>query len=264
MIKLAPCGAAAIAYARRGWATFPCKPQAKQPATPHGCKDATTDVDRIARYWQRVPAANVAIATGPASGIWVLDVDAPDGFKSLRALEAKHAPLPRTLTQVTGGGGLQLFWRWPGGDIRNSAGKLGAGLDTRGTGGYVIVPPSIHPSGEEYVWLDDDLDCVADAPGWLIDLLVSPTQRMESAKPTAQRSEGGFRRGIGGVLAHLAAQRPGNRNCATYWAAHRLREAGVTLEHAQALLVPLAVALGLPSREAERTIASAYRGGRGT
>jgi hypothetical protein len=66
------------------------------------------------------------------------------------------------------------------------------------------------------------------------------------------------------ILRWIATQREGNRNNATYWAAHRLREAGVTLEHAQALLVPLAVALGLPAREAERTIASAYKGGRGT
>jgi hypothetical protein len=66
------------------------------------------------------------------------------------------------------------------------------------------------------------------------------------------------------ILRWIATQREGNRNNATYWAAHRLREAGVTLEHAQALLVPLAVALGLPAREAERTTASAYRGGRGT
>jgi len=66
------------------------------------------------------------------------------------------------------------------------------------------------------------------------------------------------------ILRWIAMQREGNRNNATYWAAHRLREAGVTLEHAQALLVPLAVALGLPAREAERTTASAYKGGRGT
>jgi hypothetical protein len=66
-------------------------------------------------------------------------------------------------------------------------------------------------------------------------------------------------RNIGSVLRWLATQREGNRNNATYWAAHRLREAGVPLEHANELLVPLAVALGLPAREAERTTASAYR-----
>ena len=63
---------------------------------------------------------------------------------------------------------------------------------------------------------------------------------------------------IDGVLRWLASQHEGNINDATYWAAKRLREAGVTLEHAQALLVFLAVALGLPAHEAERTIARAY------
>ena len=65
-------------------------------------------------------------------------------------------------------------------------------------------------------------------------------------------------RNIGGVLRWLATQHESNSNDATCWAAHRLREAGVPLEHAQALLVPLAIALGLPAHEAEHTIASAY------
>lgn len=253
-------GQAAAAYARRGWGVFPCRPRSKQPATPHGCKDATTDVDRIVRYWQRVPDANVAVATGPASELWILDVDMPDGIESLRALESQHAQLPHTLTQRTGGGGLQLFWRWPAArEVRNSAGRLGAGLDVRGVGGYIVAPPSVHPdTGEQYVWLDHGLDCVTDAPGWLLDLLVSaPTP-----KPAAQRSESGLGRGIGGVLAHLAAQGEGNRNSATFWAACKLRDRNIPQADADALLMPIASALGLPEVEAQRTIQSAYRGRR--
>ena len=82
--------------------------------------------------------------------------------------------------------------------------------------------------------------------------------------PAKDRPVRGTRTNITGLLEWLATQREGNRNNATYWAAHRLRSAGVPLEHAQALLVPLAAALGLPAREAEGTIASAYKGGRGT
>ena len=82
------------------------------------------------------------------------------------------------------------------------------------------------------------------------------------AEPTPAPAAGAKPRYVKRMLGWVAAQREGNRNNATYWAAHRLREAGVTLEHAQALLVPLVVALGLPAREAERTIASAYKGGR--
>jgi len=90
------------------------------------------------------------------------------------------------------------------------------------------------------------------------------TRVEQDAKPRMPAQWGAKqKRAVDALLRWLAHQRPGNRNCATYWTAHRLREAGVTLEHAQALLVPLAVALGLPAREAERTIASAYKGGRG-
>jgi len=257
---LSPLGQAAIAYAARGWHVFPCRPRSKQPATPHGCKDATTDVQRITRYWQRVPDANVAIATGQASGIWVLDVDAPDGIASLRELEQRYTKLPRTITQRTGGGGWQLLWRWPANHIvRNSAGKLGPGLDTRGEGGYIVAPPSVHPdTGDEYVWLDHELDQpdAQNAPAWLLALVAEQPQAQQQAGTNDSQ-----RRAIGGVLRWLAQQRPGNRNCATFWAAHRLREAGVVHEHAQALLVPIATGLGLPEREAARTIASAYGGG---
>src|SRR5579859_4487703 len=64
----------AMAYARRGWPVFPCQPGAKMPATRHGFRDATTDPQQIRWWWDRQPAANVAIATG-APGPDVLDVD---------------------------------------------------------------------------------------------------------------------------------------------------------------------------------------------
>jgi len=253
---LSSLGQAAIAYARRGWHVFPCQPRAKQPATRHGCRDATNELEQVARWWQQMPSANIAVATGPASGVWVLDVDAPDGIASLRELEQRYGKLPPTLTQRTGGGGMQLFWRWPGRDIRNSARRLGAGLDVRGVGGYAIAPPSTHPSGARYAWLPGPTE-PADAPTWLLELLAErPPQAQQPAGAHDRRQ-----RAIGALLRWLAQQRPGNRNCATYWVAHRLRESGIPHKHAQAFLAPIACALGLPEREAMRTIASAYGGG---
>jgi hypothetical protein len=132
-----------------------------------------------------------------------------------------------------------------------------------------------------YQWYPDAPNQLATiTPGDLADIarLVRDGQahaldhEPETGKPVpavaelvpASPAAGANNRNIGGVLRWIATQREGNRNNATYWAAHRLREAGVTLEQAQALLVPLAVALGLPAREAEHTTASAYQGGRGT
>ena len=70
--------ARALAYARRGWPVFPCQPGRKEPDTPHGFKDATTDPGRITAWWTAVPGRNVAIATG-APGPDVLDVDVRPG-----------------------------------------------------------------------------------------------------------------------------------------------------------------------------------------
>ncbi len=74
----------ALAYARHGWPVFPCVPGGKEPATRHGFRDASTDPGQIRHWWNRLPGANVAIATG-SPGPDVLDVDqhGPPGTASL-------------------------------------------------------------------------------------------------------------------------------------------------------------------------------------
>jgi Bifunctional DNA primase/polymerase, N-terminal len=123
---------------------FPCEPGAKRPLTRNGHWDATTDPRIIERWWQRWPSANVGVPTGKKSGVVVLDVDVDDGgLESLAKLERAVAPAPKTARVRTGGGGIHVFFRYPRGtEIRNSAGLLGPGLDVRGEGGYVVVPPS--------------------------------------------------------------------------------------------------------------------------
>src|SRR3712207_2891462 len=133
---------AALAYSRRGIPVFPCEPGGKRPLTYNGFWDATTDAPRLSAWWRRWPDANVGVPTGEQSGLLVLDVDSdaggPDG---LALLERLYGPLPRTAKARTGGGGLHVFFRYPAGElVRNSAGKLGPGLDVRGEGGYVVVP----------------------------------------------------------------------------------------------------------------------------
>ena len=103
---------------------FPCK--GKRPLTDHGYKDASTDASSIGQAWTRNPDANVGLVTG---SLIVVDVDGPEGAKSLEALEAQHGPLPPTLSASTGRG-LHRYYRCPEGvTIGNSAGKLGTGVD---------------------------------------------------------------------------------------------------------------------------------------
>ena len=159
---------AALAYAGRGVPVFPCEPGAKRPLTRNGHWDATTDPRAIGRWWGRWPPANVGVSTGKKSGIVVLDVD-PDagGSESLAKLERAGGPVPMTARARTGGGGIHVFFRNPGWtEIRNSARLLGPGLDVRGEGGYVVVPPSRTQSS--YQWVDRSP--LAEA-SWLIERL---------------------------------------------------------------------------------------------
>jgi hypothetical protein len=159
----------ALALAAKGFHIFPCRPRDKRPATANGLKDATTDPSVIEAWWTRQPNCNVAIATGEASGIFVLDVDGLDAETALRRLEEEQgAALPETVEVITARGRHCYFKMPPQEPVRNSAGKIGAHLDIRGDGGYVICPPSVHPSGRRYCWSVDSADHVADAPGWLL------------------------------------------------------------------------------------------------
>jgi Bifunctional DNA primase/polymerase, N-terminal len=147
---------------------FPCEPGAKRPLTRNGHWDATTDPHVIERWWKRWPSANVGVPTGKMSGLVVLDVDVDDGgLESLAKLERAGAPAPKTVKARTGGGGIHIFFRYPWDtQIRNSAGLLGPGLDVRGEGGYVVVPPSRTQSS--YQWVDSS--SLAEA-SWLIERL---------------------------------------------------------------------------------------------
>ena len=123
---------------------FPCMPRGKVPATCHGCRDATKDLAQITAWWCGNPSYNVAVATGPVSKVFVLDVDGPDAEASLRKLEAQHGALPETVESITPRG-RHIFFRCENGVVRNSAGAIAPGLDIRGDGGYVVLPPSTSP-----------------------------------------------------------------------------------------------------------------------
>lgn len=164
---------AALDCAKRGWRVFPVRPQAKEPLVKNWSTLATTDQKQIVNWWTQFSTANIGIATGKQSGLFVLDVDGGEGYASLRALETERGELPGTVTSKTGSGGLHFFFQYPAFDLRNSAGKLGPCLDVRGEGGYIIAAGSIHPNGRHYEWDSDghpdDLG-VAEAPPWLLNL----------------------------------------------------------------------------------------------
>ena len=165
---------AALYYANVGWPVFPvwgsteeggcacrkgldCPRPAKHPITDRGFKDATTDRETIRRWWTRWPQANIGMPTGRRSGLLVIDVDSgKEGFENLAALIHCYGEWPETLTVRTGGEGMHFLFRYPPDtEIRNDEGrKLGSGIDVRGEGGYVLLPPSVHATRRAYEWVE--------------------------------------------------------------------------------------------------------------
>jgi putative DNA primase/helicase len=168
--------ASALEFASRGWPVFPIRALGKTPLTARGFKDATTDPTAIRVWWAKWPLANIGVATGSASVVAV-DIDGDEGENSLVALTAQYGPLPQTLESRTGRG-RHLFFVVSGSTIRNDTGrKLGRGIDVRGAGGYVVVPPSVHESGKPYEWIRSVPP--APLPDWLLKKL-SATLRVKN------------------------------------------------------------------------------------
>lgn len=175
---------AAIALAKRGMAVFPCLPRDKLPMIEHGYKDATTDPETIRALWSKQPDCNVAIATGAMSKVFVVDIDGVDAETALRKLEDEHGALPATVEAITARG-RHLYFMTPDVPVRNSVGKIARGVDTRGDGGYVLTPPSVHPTGRRYCWSVDSASAFSAAPAWLLNKITTPANGTNSAAPVS-------------------------------------------------------------------------------
>ncbi|CAK0775780.1 hypothetical protein CCP3SC1_70052 [Gammaproteobacteria bacterium] len=214
---------AALIYASWGWHVLPihalregkcscglekCTSPGKHPLTRNGVLSATLDRKIIEQWYRQWPWANLAIATGRCSSLFVLDIDPRhSGDDSLSDLISRHqGGLPHTVECLTGGGGNHLYFSYPatGEVIRNSAGKVGPGIDVRGDGGYVLAPPSCHASGRNYEWEVSSIPdphagnanareggiWLAGAPGWLLQTMGTSPVGTTDAPRRSSRSTG--------------------------------------------------------------------------
>lgn len=158
-----------------GWRVLPL--DGKRPILNRWQYDATTDSEIVEYWWSyRFAGASCGIATGPESGIWVLDLDVKngiDGSDSLAELAAGRE-LPETFTvRSSSGRGLHLYWAWPELDdeerLANSNGRLGPGIDVKGDRGQVRAP---HKAADI---LDDRWP--VPAPDWLVGAAVNAAKR---------------------------------------------------------------------------------------
>lgn len=183
----------AITRAVHGWPVFPLRGKVPAIRSPHpdgsierlecrgecdlaghGVLDATTDIDRICRWWNDLPGANIG-GRLPV-GVFALDSDPqkPGHAEAVGKLLSKYGPLPHTLTTISGrrSGGTHRFYLRPPGKLYTA--RLGPGWDIKDSRGYVVLPPSIHPdTGLPYIEVDAP---IIAPPDWLIDLITAPPE----------------------------------------------------------------------------------------
>ena len=254
---------AALHYATSGWFIFPLAPREKIPITAHGVKDATTDPEVIGRWWAQEPNLNIGLACEP-NRVVVIDVDADrGGLETWQSIDTHM----KTLTARTGKGGFHFIYRAPEAvDIRNGVDKLGKGIDIRANGGYVVLPPSIHPNGNKYQWLVRDT--LAELPPALLERLTQQAQPRNHAPRLSGNGNANSayaRAAFEDQLAALRAAVNGTRNDTLNRAAFALGPLVGTGElersEVEAALYDTALGIGLGEREARATIRSGLEAG---
>ena len=186
----------AVEYAEAGHRVFPiwgvredgscqcpdanCSSPGKHPhgrLVPHGLTDASDDPETVRSWWRQYPGGNIGLVTGEQ--FFVVDCDKAkeiDGTALWLKLAEDRGDLPETACADTGGGGAHFCYAMQEGiAVNNQQGLLVeghrvVGIDVRGSGGYIVAPPSVHASGRRYAW-KRDLDHLKAAPGWVQELV---------------------------------------------------------------------------------------------
>jgi DNA-binding transcriptional ArsR family regulator len=185
---------AALGYAARGIPVFPL--HLKQPAIKggNGYQDATLDERQILHWWDPTSPRRNTTGIGAPAGIKfdLFDVDLK-GFQTMEMWTQEHGKLPPTPTAKSGSGGLHYLWQ-PHPGLQSSTGTdthgFGPGVDVKATGGYAAMPPSLHETGNRYMWLPgrslDDIE-IAPWPQYLINRLQERAKDQAGPAPELQQ-----------------------------------------------------------------------------
>lgn len=258
---------AAREYAEAGIPVFPCAAGGKRPLTTHGFHDASTEPSQVTHWWARWPRANVGMPTGTASGLEVVDVDVHGAIRGFAAFERarREGLTDRWAAFVrTPSGGIHAYYPADPDQVQPSWQVASAGIDFRGAGGYVIVPPSVvvtgvGPSSYELISAGKSDPVPVDARA-LRDFL-EPRPMWPTAPATAMRR--GVDLDVERIARWVATRGEGERNRGLFWASCRLAESGLAPDSIRAALAPAAEHAGLPALEVAATIRSAHRAAAG-
>ena len=268
----------ALEYAAQGWPVFPCRsadefdsdtgevlPE-KSPLISNGFRGATLNERLIRELWKRNPDAVIGVPTGERIDAWVLDLDLKtnaNGREWLAEIEAANDPLPDTMRVATANGGEHIFFKYVPG-VRNR-GRLGAGVDVRGEGGFVVGAGSVMADGREYRLLNDHP--VADAPDWLLALVLPPppTETRSDYHYEPGENQAYVERAMEYELSELASTQPGNRgyqlNASAFSIGQLVGAGAVSRDEAEHGLYAAAVSCGVVQKDGEREARAKIRRG---
>ena len=250
----------ALQYAGYGWSVFPVDPGGKKPLV-RWRDESSSDPERVTEMWGLMPNANIGIDCGK-SGLVVIDVDDIAAVKDLSEKFGFDPSADETLVARTGRGGLHIYYRAGEEEVRNSASKIADHVDIRGAGGYVVAPPSMHESGNNYEWLKKR------SPKPIPEALVHAFNYREEPKPIVLPPERAHEKWGLAILAAEAfaveTSKPGERNNQLNKSAFLVYGAvkGGHLDQnlAEMRMLQAAVHVGLTEDEARRTLDSAWEG----
>jgi hypothetical protein len=269
-------GAVAYACSQLGFKVFPLANGTKRPAIEGWKERATSDLDQIREWWAggEFTGCPVGIATGPGSGIFIVDIDVRpeyNGFDTLKTLAAANGSgleaFTGTITVATPSGGAHLYFRWnetadAEGGVKNSSGHVGPGIDVRGIGGLVKAPGC---GGYQVVPRDGiRRTMILPAPDWLVKLTRKP-EREAREEPQYAPGSAQAERETERVLDRLGNSAPGTRNNELNVAAYRLGKMGtMSMGDAWAVLKTVMFSIGAndDASSQRRTFESGWEAGR--
>lgn len=230
-------------YLSQGLPVFPV--QGKTPLIKWGIyQERLPSEEEIKEWWTKWPNADIGMVTGPISGRLVLDIDGAEGVQSV-----SRYSFPVT-TKVGTKRGYQNHYIWPvGSEFKTTLAniipnkedpKKSGGVDVRGEGGYVKLPPSsFSDNSGRYTWECEEP--LVSAPQWLIDLLI------ENSKPRVVTSSD-----TSWLQEKLNGLTNGNRNQTFCSLAGSLRSRGWSSSDIFSLLDPHARRVGFELEELKK------------
>lgn len=256
---------AALALAAAGVPVFPVAAESKRPLTRRGFHDASTLLSQVELWWGAHPQANLAIPTGARTGVVVVDIDVHGQVNGYDALARAHdAGLMNgwEFTVRTPSGGLHIYHPAAGASEQRSWQAARAGIDFRGDGGYIIIPPSartVHDHLIAYTLEQFNTQQPFPLDADQLRVFLDPKPLVHRQNATAGKPIEVER-----LAAWVARRQKGERNHGVFWAACKMAESDVPAAAALDALTVAGGQAGLTEREVLTTVRSAYRSVHGT